>query len=148
MVPVDKSLKPGEKYCMMDSGAGCNAADAKKEFGAHRDQRVKHGQQCVLTDGTEITSKGICEVIALVEGEEHLIPFEDLPVECPIISVRKVVKKESIVKFKDSGGYIMNIATKKKLRFIERNGVYFIKIQVVPPTDIADNQGSGFSRPR
>ena len=87
MVPVDKSLKPGEKHCMMDSGAGCNAADAKKEFGAHRVKNVKHHQQCVLADGTEITSKGICEVTALVEGEEHLIPFENLPVECPTISV-------------------------------------------------------------
>ena len=54
-----------------------------------------------------------------------MILFEDLPVECPIVSVRKVVKKGNIVKFKDNGGYIMNIATKKKLRFIERSGVYF-----------------------
>ena len=101
-----------------------------------------------MADGTEITSNGICNVTALVEGEEHLIPFEDLPAECPIISVRKVAKKGNIVKFKDGGGYIMNIATKKKLRLIERNGIYFIKIQIVPPTDIEENQGSGFSRPR
>ena len=98
MVPVDKSLKTGEKYCMMDSGAGCNAADAKQEFGACRIQSVRNEQQCVLADGTEITSKKICNVATLVEGEEHLIPFEDLPIECPIISVRKVVKKGNIVK--------------------------------------------------
>ena len=121
-------MKPGEKYCMIDSGAGCNAAGAKKEFGAHRVKSVKHKQQCVLADGTDITSKGICEVAALVEVEEHLIPLDDLPVECPIISVRKVVKKRNILKFKDGGGYIMNIETKKKLRFIKRSGVYFIKI--------------------
>ena len=42
MVPVDESLKPGEKYCMMESGAGCNAADAKKEFGAYRVQSVRN----------------------------------------------------------------------------------------------------------
>ena len=59
MVPVDKRLKPGEEYCMMDSGAGCNAADAKTEFGAFRVQNVKHKQQCVLANGTEITSNGI-----------------------------------------------------------------------------------------
>ena len=41
MLRVDKNLKPGEKYCMMDSSAGCNAADAKKEFGAHRVRSVK-----------------------------------------------------------------------------------------------------------
>ena len=89
MIPVDKNLKPGEKYCMMNSGAECYAADAKKEFGAHRVRSVKQKQQCVLTNGTDITSTGSCKVTALVEGEEHLIPFEDLPVECPIISVRR-----------------------------------------------------------
>ena len=80
MVPVDKSLKPGEKYCMMDSGAGYNAADAKKELVSYRVQSVRNKQQCVLADGTEITSKGICNVTALVEGEEHLIPLADLPI--------------------------------------------------------------------
>ena len=148
MVLVDKSLKPGEKYCMVDSSAGCNAADAKNEFGADRVQNVKHKQQCVLANGTDITSKVICNVTALVEGEGHLIPFDDLPVEWPIISVRKVVKKGNIVKFKDGEGYIMNIATKKKFKLIEGNGVYFIEIQVVPPTDIEENQSSGFNRPR
>ena len=102
--PLTNTLKPGEKYCMMDSGAGCNAADAKKEFGAYRIQSVRKTQQCVLADGTEIMSKRICSVTALLEREEHLIPFEDLPVECPIISVRKVVKKGNIVKIKSQRG--------------------------------------------
>ena len=35
-VPFDTSLKPGEKDCMMGSDPRCNAADAKKEFGAYR----------------------------------------------------------------------------------------------------------------
>ena len=55
-------------------------------------------RSCVLADGAEITSKGICKVTAMVESEERLIPFEDLPIECPIISVRKVVQKGNIVK--------------------------------------------------
>ena len=37
----------------------------------------------------------------MVEGQGQLIPSEDLPIECPIISVRNVVKKNNIVKFKD-----------------------------------------------
>ena len=44
MVPVEKSLKPDEKYCMMDSGAGCTASDAEKEIGAHRVLNVKRKQ--------------------------------------------------------------------------------------------------------
>ena len=65
--PADKSLKPGERYCMMDSGAGCKAADAKKEFGSHRIRSVKHKQQCVLADGTEATCRRTSDVTAIVE---------------------------------------------------------------------------------
>ena len=115
MVPVHRGLKPGRKYSMMDPGAGCNAADAKKELGAQHVKSVKHKQQFVLADGTEITSNGICGDTALVENEKQLIPFEGPSFECPIISVRKVVKKGNIVKLED--GKIHNEhRDQKKLR--------------------------------
>ena len=66
--------------------------------------------------------------------------------ECPIISVRKVVKKQNIVTFKDGGGYIYNKQTGKKLRFVERNGVYFIKIKVLDPPENEACSEPGFAR--
>ena len=44
--------------------------------------------------GNQKAKKGIIEVEAEIDDETHMIPFEDLPVECPIISVKKVVKKK------------------------------------------------------
>ena len=68
-----------------------------------------------------------------------MIEFGDLPVECPIISVKKIVHKGNKVVFQEKGGYILNVATRKKLRFIEKRGVYFIKIRVHPPDDDDDD---------
>ena len=42
------------------------------------------------------------------------------------------------------GGYILNTVTKKKLRFVERNGVYFIKLKIL---ETSEKKMSGFARP-
>ena len=75
------------------------------------------------------------DVKASVQGQTHEIEFDDLPVECPIISVRKIVRKGNKVVFEERGGYILNKATRKRLIFTEKHGVYFIKIMVHPPDE-------------
>ena len=49
-----------------------------------------------------------------------------------------------IVKFKKDGGYIMNASSGRKLRFVERNGVYYIKLKVLDPEE---PESPVFSRP-
>ena len=83
------------------------------------------------------------EVEAEIDDETHVIPFEDLPVECPIISAKKIVKKKNSVIVRDGGGYILNTATRKKLRLVERNGIYFIKLNILEPSQ---KKTSGFAR--
>ena len=101
---------------MMDSGAGCHAANRKKDVAHFQTKKAKNPMRCVLVDGKEIQSKGITEVEAEINDGTHIIPFGNLPVECPIISVKKIVKKKSVVTFGDGGVYILNKATRKKLR--------------------------------
>ena len=98
----------------------------------------------VLADGKEIQSKEIIEVEAEIDDETHMIPFGDLPVECPIISVKKIVKKKNVVTFRDGGGYILNTVTRKTLRFVERNGDYFIKLNIL---ESSEKKTLGFTRP-
>ena len=43
-----------------------------------------------------------------------------LPLEMPILSVRKIVRKGKCVTFRDGGGYIMNFKTGRKMRFVDR----------------------------
>ena len=89
---------------MMDSGAGCHAAWAKKAFARHKRRKGKQVRRCVLTDGTPMESEDVVDVKVDIEGETHVIEFDDLPVETPIISVRKIVHRGSKVVFKKKGG--------------------------------------------
>ena len=83
-------------------------------------------------------------MLAEIDDETHVVPFEDLPVEYPIISVKKIVMKKKVVTFRDGGGYIFNTVTRKKLRIVERNGVYFIKLKILEPSE---KKTSVFARP-
>ena len=80
-------------------------------------------------------SSEVVDVLVDIDGEAHTIDFDDLPVECPIISVRKIVRKGNKVVFQEKGGYILNETTRNKLNFTEKQGVYFIKLHVRPPTE-------------
>ena len=119
---------------MINSG-GCHAAHARKHFPKHPRRQSKKVRKCVLADGSPMESSEVVEVLAKIDGENHTIEFDDLPVECPIISVRKIVRKGNRVVFQENGGYIMNKTSQKKLHFVEKQGVYFIKLDVAPPTE-------------
>ena len=47
--------------------------------------------------------------------------------------MRKIVRNGNYVKFRRGGGYIFNAKTGKKLPFVERQGVYFVKVKVLDP---------------
>ena len=81
---------------------------------------------------------------AEIDDETHMIPFEDLPVGCPIISVEKIFKRKNVVTFRDGGGCILNTVATKKLRFVERSGVYSSKLKILEPRE---KKTSGFDRP-
>ena len=49
--------------------------------------------------------------------------MDDLPLEIPILGVRKIVRKGTYVTFRDAGGYIKNVKTDHKMRVVERQGV-------------------------
>ena len=144
MAPSDKSCKKKDKWCMMDSGAGCHAANRKKDVANAQTKKTKNPMRCVLADGKDIQSKGIIEVETEIDDEAHIVPFEDLPVDCRIISVKKIVKKTNVVTFRDGAGYIFNTVTRKKSRFVERKGVYFIKLKILEPSE---KNTSGSARP-
>ena len=79
-----------------------------------------------------------------VELEGHKVPitFSDLPVQCPILSVRKIVRRGNKVVFNLDGGYIKHKATGNKMYFVEREGVYFIKMKILD----VESPESGFAR--
>ena len=66
-----------------------------------------------------------------LDGQETEIPFSNLPLSMPIISVRQHVKsRKHSCRIQEGGGYFRNLKTRAKARFVEKEGVYFVRMQV------------------
>ena len=76
-----------------------------------------------------------------MDGHKVPITFSDLPVQCPILSVRRIVRRGNKVVFNLDGGYIKHKATGNKMYFVEREGIYFIKMKILD----AESPESGFA---
>ena len=148
--PSDDDLGPDEIWCMVDSGAGVHGAKTC-HFGRYRVQpniASKRGYTCVAACGTIMPRKGEMRVNAEIGGERHRVNFDDISIDTPVISVRSIVRHGSHVKTMKHGGYIKNKSTGKRLPFVVRQGVYFIKLILLDPDDDDDNtKASDFARP-
>ena len=148
--PSDEELGPDEYYMMMDSGSGSNGAKCKNLFPrykVHGHSKDRPQQNCITACGTPLEHRGHCNLNVEIGGEDHILPMDDLDVDVPILSVRRIVRRGNLVKFRRGGGYIQNARTGRKLPFIERQGVYFIKVKVKDPSPADSIDKSVFSRP-
>ena len=59
----------------------------------------------------------------------------------PIISVKLVAARGNFVGFEKTGGFIQNEVTGARTRFIERDGVYFLRM--INPRSANINKGFG-----
>jgi hypothetical protein len=50
------------------------------------------------------------------------------------------------VGFSHQGGYILNVDTKERIEILEYQGVYFVKMKILPPSQNASSEPV-FSRP-
>ena len=44
-----------------------------------------------------------------IGGEDHILPMDDLDVDVPILSVRRIVRRGNLVKFRRGGGDIQRM---------------------------------------
>ena len=147
--PTDETLGEDEVYMMMDSGAGCNGGKCKDLFPKYRVQKhskTRPQQNVVSACGTKLPHRGHVNLNVEIGGEDHKIPMDDIDVDLPILSVRRIVRQGNLVKFRRGGGYIRNAKTGTRLHFVERQGVYFIKVKVKDPSP-EDALEQSFTRP-
>ena len=84
------------------------------------------------------------------EDSEQTIKFQHAKVHMPIVSIKYMVRRGCAVKFVLGGGEI-HFADGKVLPFVERQGVFFIGLNVKRPEGDeevgSDTSMQGFSRP-
>ena len=87
---------------------------------------------CETANGEEMVASKVAYVRMALDGQECNIPLSDLPLKMPIISVRQHVgPRKHSCRIQQGGGYFRNLATRTKSRFVEREGVYFIRLKVL-----------------
>ena len=148
--PSDDDLGPDEIWCMVDSGAGVHGAKTC-HFSRYKVQpnvASKRSYTCVAACGTIMSRKSEMRVNAEIGGERHRVNFDDIQIDTPVISVRKILRHGSHVRMMKNDGYIKNKYTGKRLPFVVRQGVYFIKLKILDPDDEDENaKVSDFARP-
>lgn len=133
--------KKGEVLCLVDNGSTINAAWIEKHFAEYSKLIQKtsaslRGVSATTAGGQKLVNKGRCTVHGTVDGHEFPIAFKDMETELPILSVRKMVKRNNEVKFEKGGGFIGNRDSGRVLRFYGHEGVYFLKLKVIGPSTI------------
>ena len=136
-----------EVYALVDSGAGVNVCKRTKHFPGAKLREAAHVIKMTTATNEEITSGGEVVVPARTqEGHTVTTVFQDADVDMPILSVAVLSASGpmgSDVRFKKHDGYIEDIATGKRCKFIKRQGVYFIKLLV--PKNLVTHEESGFA---
>ena len=131
-------LKDDETLVLMDSGSTINVAKIKKHFENHSHIVVPssgsmNGDMATTACGKKLVNRGKCRIKGSSDSQELEIPFQDMDVALPIISVRKCVKSGKDVRFFEGGGELKDRATGKTIRIYEIDGTYFMKLKVHDP---------------
>ena len=112
-----------------------------------------------VASGARIPDKGTVETpVKTVEGISTKITWKNADVEMPMLSTHEIAANKNALEYLEDGGTITNLQTKHQTKFIQQNGVYFVKLLIpnsitgdyslTPPRKEDTNiEGKGFVRP-
>ena len=127
-----------EQLVLMDSGSTVNVAKIAKHFPAYAELVIPskgslRGETATTACGGILVNRGKCVVHGSSDGQEVSIPFQDMDVELPIVSVRKCVKAGKDVKFYEGGGQLKDRNTGKTIQIYELDNTYYMKLKAHSP---------------
>ena len=98
-------------------------------------------------DGALIPNEGEITIKHIEpDGEFYEFIMQNAKVHCPIISARYLVTRDCLVVFHKNGGYIL-YSPGKRNNFVLKEGVFFVRLNVLPPDLTPDKAKPGFARP-
>lgn len=154
-------LEEDERLILLDSGSSMDAADIGEEFPAYSQLVVletdqETGNAATTACGGIVVNKGKVIIGASIEdnkGGTHdfPLPFNDMKVQIPILSLRNTMKRGHTARLNDKGGYLRKLSDGAKIPVYEKEGVYYLKVKLhkpppvpPPPPPVPE---SGFARP-
>ena len=146
-------LEDDEMLALVDTGSNIHAADAEVHFpeyvkSVRPTSASQRGQSATAAGGHKIFNMGKFVVSATADGQDVRVPFNHMKVKLPILSVREMMSKGSLMTLTEHGGVICNKAKNQSIRFIVHDDLWYMKLKVKPPpaTETPDLSKSPFGR--
>ena len=133
------NVGPDEILAMIDTGPFAHAINARKNLPQHSIEAVDEemrGKVAETACGGILKVLGSVTVNATADGMPVRVRFNDMDVQCAILSVRRLCMDGHDVYLNYDGGYIENIESGKRIPFFEMDGVYYIKLKIQQPQDV------------
>ena len=105
------------------------------------------GESATSASGHTLRNEGRCRAKASIGNDYFLIPFQNMRVDVPILSVRKYVRNGWGFRFTGSGGCMTCRLNGKTVQFIEADGAFWLKMKVKQPRNDVARPSLGFPRP-
>ena len=143
-------LRKGEVSAMADSGAGVPGVSVDKHCPllCHKLREATKKIKCVTANGGGMVVDQAIELNVELDGFSVSVKLSELPIQCPILSVKQIVKRGNMVVCQGQGRFIVHKTTGRKINFVERDGVYVVRMTFPYCTnkDVEIHE-SGFKRP-
>ena len=139
--PDRRVLAPDGQWAVVDSSESVNGMDVKSHALGF-DRLLQHAtkrKRCIAATGGEMLIESEIELCCELDGHQMAVMFADLPVQCPILSVRCIIRKGNDIVFTEDGGYIQHRTSRRKIDLVEREGVYFIKMKILDGVNSPDD---------
>ena len=135
-------------WTMVDSGAGANVA--RREHFKHSKPVKAPKISLTVANGEVLPNKGARAVTCYDRaGFKKTRVFYEAPVEMPILAVTELAQEGDIgseVRFRLSDGEILDTQSGRKVPFVKRMGVYFMKVYFPKETNAPPMNNQGFVR--
>ena len=142
--PSSGTLRPGEKWVRVDSGSGVDGLDAQVDAPEAPTEEAADPVRCTTANGGEMVADRVVPLTVELDGQRIDIPFDDLPLTMPILSMRRHIHRGQRCRVDLGGGCFRNKATRKKSRLIENDAVYFMRMKIMGSN--SDGKPADFAR--
>ena len=143
-------LEDGEIIALVDTGSFTHAIDADVELPDHDVEGCDPdapGTSAETAGGGILKKLGTVKTKGTIDGAEVEVTWDHMKVSTPILSVRKLVKDGNDVYINNQGGYIVNLATGKRMKVFNFQGVYYLRMKVHSGARASVQHRPDFHRP-
>ena len=131
-------LEDDECLALVDTGSSIHAADVEIHFPQYVDKvkesaASRRGHAATSAGGHKLVNMGKFTVEAVTDGQDVRVPFNNMKVKLPILSVRQMMSKGSVMTLTETDGKIQNERTGQTINFSVYDDLWFMKFKIKPP---------------